>query len=223
MNIDGLGEKIINQLVEKSIIISVSDIYSITKDQLLTLDGFGSKSAENLLESIKKSKITSFSKFIYALGIRNVGEHISKLLEDYFNGSLEDFMMCSDSELESIDGVGTIVSHNIIQFWKDINNIKIVKSCITSGVELRYKKSKRNNLLSDKNFVFTGSLKNLKRSEVKEIIQSVGSTFSSNISKKTDFLVAGPGAGSKLEKAKNLNIKIISELEFLNMMGKNEN
>ena len=223
MNIDGLGEKIINQLVEKSIIISVSDIYSITKDQLLTLDGFGSKSAENLLESIKKSKRTSFSKFIYALGIRNVGEHISKLLEDYFNGSLEDFMMCSDYELESIDGVGIIVSHNIIRFWKDINNIKIVKSCIASGVELRYKKSKRNNLLSDKNFVFTGSLKNLKRSEVKEIIQSVGSTFSSNISKKTDFLVAGPGAGSKLEKAKNLNIKIISELEFLNMMGKNEN
>ena len=222
MNIDGLGEKIINQLVERDIIISVSDIYFITKDQLLTLDGFGLKSAENLLESIKKSKMTSFSKFIYALGIRNVGEHISKLLENYFNGSLESFMICSESELESIDGVGIIVSQNIIQFWKDINNIKIVKSCIASGLELIYERNKKNNLFSGKKFVFTGSLKQLKRSEAKEIIESVGSIFSNSISQKTDYLVAGPGSGSKLEKAKSLNIKIISELEFLKMMKKND-
>ena len=222
MNIDGLGEKIINQLVEKDIIISVSDIYFITKDQLLTLDGFGVKSAENLLESIKKSKMTSLSKFIYALGIRNVGEHISKLLENYFNGSLESFMICSESELESIDGVGIIVSQNIIQFWKDINNIKIVKSCIASGLELIYERNKKNNLFSGKKFVFTGSLKQLKRSEAKEIIESVGSIFSNSISQKTDYLVAGPGSGSKLGKAKNLNIKIISELEFLKMMKKND-
>ena len=222
MNIDGLGEKIINQLVEKDIIISVSDIYFITKDQLLTLDGFGVKSAENLLESIKKSKMTSLSKFIYALGIRNVGEHISKLLENYFNGSLESFMICSESELESIDGVGIIVSQNIIQFWKDINNIKIVKSCIASGLELIYERNKKNNLFSGKKFVFTGSLKQLKRSEAKEIIESVGSIFSNSISQKTDYLVAGPGSGSKLEKAKSLNIKIISELEFLKMMKKND-
>ena len=222
MNIDGLGEKIINQLVERDIIISVSDIYFITKDQLLALDGFGLKSAENLLESIKKSKMTSFSKFIYALGIRNVGEHISKLLENYFNGSLESFMICSESELESIDGVGIIVSQNIIQFWKDINNTKIVKSCIASGLKLIYERNKKNNLFSGKKFVFTGSLKQLKRSEAKKIIESVGSIFSNSISQKTDFLVAGPGSGSKLEKAKSLNIKIISELKFLKMMKKND-
>ena len=222
MNIDGLGKKIVNQLVEKAIIISVSDIYFITKDQLLTLDGFGSKSAENLLEAIQISKKTSFSKFVYALGIRNVGEHISKLLEDYFNGSLEDFMICSEAELESIDGLGAIVSHNIVQFWMDVKNLEIVKNCIASGVELINKRNKINKLFKDKKFVFTGSLKKLKRSEAKEIVQSIGSIFSSSISQKTDFLVAGPGAGSKLEKAKNLNIKIISELEFLKMVKINE-
>lgn len=222
MNIDGLGKKIVNQLVEKAIIISVSDIYFITKDQLLTLDGFGSKSAENLLEAIQNSKKTSFSKFVYALGIRNVGEHISKLLEDYFNGSLEDFMICSEAELESIDGLGAIVSHNIVQFWMDVKNLEIVKNCIASGVELINKRNKINKLFKDKKFVFTGSLKKLKRSEAKEIVQSIGSIFSSSISQKTDFLVAGPGAGSKLEKAKNLNIKIISELEFLKMVKINE-
>lgn len=223
LNIEGLGEKIINQLVEKGNILSVSDIYRITKDQLLSLDGFGLKSAENLLESIKKSKKTTFSKFIYALGIRNVGEHVSSLLESYFKGSLENFMSCSETDLESIDGIGIIVSNNITQFLKDSNNINIIKNCINSGIDLVFEKNKQNDLLSGKKFVFTGSLKYLKRSEAKRIIQSIGSNFSNNISQTTDFLVAGKGPGSKLEKAKHLNIKIISELDFLKMVEKSEN
>ena len=133
LNIEGLGEKIINQLVERGIVQSVSDIYCITEEQLLSLNGFGTKSSKNLLESIKRSKKTTFSKFIYALGIRNVGEHISNLLEIYFKGSLENFMSCSETELESVDGIGVIVAQNITQFLKNDSNIDIIKAVSNLG------------------------------------------------------------------------------------------
>ena len=219
MDIDGLGEKIIDQLVEQRLIDSISGIYSLVKEDLLKLERLGEKSVENLLVSIEKSKKTTFSKFIFSLGIRNVGEHISKLLEKYFQGDLEKFMNCSKEEIESIDGIGSVVSKNIERFWHNKTNIRIVRKCINSGLKLTYKNNEESHHLNGKIFVFTGTLENLNRSTAKSTVESWGAKASGSVSKKTDYLIAGPGAGSKLEKAKKLNIKILTEVEFLKMAG----
>jgi DNA ligase (NAD+) len=223
MDIDGLGEKIIDQLVEQNLIDSISGIYSLVKEDLLKLERFGEKSVKNMLESIEKSKKTTFSKFIFALGIRNVGEHISKLLEKYFQGNLEKFMNCSKEEIESIDGVGIIVSNNIERFWHEKTNIRIVRECINSGIKLNYQGNEEGHHLNGKTFVFTGTLDKLNRSTATRTVESWGAKASGSVSKKTDYLIAGPGAGSKLEKAKKLNIKILTEPEFLKMAGYIEN
>ena len=218
MDIDGLGEKIIDQLVEQKLIDSISGIYYLVKEDLLKLERLGEKSVENLLASIEESKRTTFSKFIFALGIRNVGEHISKLLEKYFKGDLEKFMNCSKEEIESIDGIGIIVSKNIEKFWNETTNIISVRKCINSGIKLTYKNNERAHQLSGKNFVFTGTLEKLNRSSAKITVESLGAKASGSVSKKTDYLIAGPGAGSKLKKAKKLNIKVLTEPEFLKMV-----
>jgi DNA ligase (NAD+) len=223
MDIDGLGEKIIDQLVEQNLIDSISGIYSLVKEDLLKLERFGEKSVKNMLKSIEKSKKTTFSKFIFALGIRNVGEHISKLLEKYFQGNLEKFMNCSKEEIESIDGVGIIVSNNIERFWHEKTNIRIVRECINSGIKLNYQGNEEGHHLNGKTFVFTGTLDKLNRSTATRTVESWGAKASGSVSKKTDYLIAGPGAGSKLEKAKKLNIKILTEPEFLKMAGYIEN
>jgi DNA ligase (NAD+) len=176
-----------------------------------------------MLGSIEKSKKTTFSKFIFALGIRNVGEHISKLLEKYFQGNLEKFMNCSKEEIESIDGVGIIVSNNIERFWHEKTNIRIVRECINSGIKLNYQGNEEGHHLNGKTFVFTGTLDKLNRSTATRTVESWGAKASGSVSKKTDYLIAGPGAGSKLEKAKKLNIKILTEPEFLKMAGYIEN
>jgi len=218
MDIDGLGEKIIDQLVEQKLIDSISGIYYLVKEDLLKLERLGEKSVENLLASIEESKRTTFSKFIFALGIRNVGEHISKLLEKYFKGDLEKFMNCSKEEIESIDGIGIIVSKNIEKFWNETTNIISVRKCINSGIKLTYKNNEGVHQLSGKNFVFTGTLEKLNRSSAKITVESLGAKASGSVSKKTDYLIAGPGAGSKLKKAKKLNIKVLTEPEFLKMV-----
>ena len=217
MDIDGLGKKIIDQLVEQKLIHSISGIYSLVKEDLLKLERLGERSVENLLASINESKKTTFSKFIFALGIRNVGEHISKLLEKYFKADLEQFMNCSKEEIESIEGIGSIVSRNIESFWNETNNINTVRKCINSGITFTYEKKEADHYLRGKTFVFTGTLETLNRSSASSTVESWGATASGSISKRTDYLIAGLGAGSKLKKAKELNIKILTESEFLKM------
>jgi DNA ligase (NAD+) len=218
LDIDGFGEKLVDQLVEKNIIQTVDDIFKLTFENLETLDRMAEKSAKNILEAINDSKKTTFARFIYALGIRNVGYHLSKVLEKAFNGNIENFRSSSIEKLESIDEVGPIVGQTIIKFWGKSSNVQMVESCLSSGVELSPVSTLTNQKLSGKIFVFTGTLTKFSRNQAKDMVELNGGNTSSSISKKVDFLVSGSEVGSKLKKAKGLLITILTEQEFLDMI-----
>ena len=220
LDMDGLGEKLIDQLVNEKIIKNVDDLFQINKNQLANLERMGDKSADNIIESINNSKLTTFSRFIYALGIRHVGEHTSKLLEDAFDGNFDLLLEASFEDLESIDEVGPIVAQSIIEFWNVDSNKQIANNCFEFGLKLERKNKKVDQILSGKTFVFTGSLEKFTRKASKEMVVNKGGRVSNAISKNTNFLVAGPGAGSKLEKAKKLGINIINEDEFKQLVNK---
>ena len=218
LNIDGFGEKLVDQLVEKNIIQRVDDIFKLTFEKLEKLDRMAEKSANNILDAINDSKKTTFARFIYALGIRNVGYHLSKVLENAFKGNINSFRKSNIETLESIDEVGPIVAETIIKFWEDSSNVQMVESCLTLGVELSPFSSFIDEKLKGKVFVFTGTLNKLNRNQAKELVELNGGNTSNSISRKVDFLIAGPGAGSKLQKAKELTIAILTEDQFLDMI-----
>ena len=220
LDIDGLGEKLIDQLVNEKIIKNVDDLFKINKNQLSNLDRMGDKSADNIVESINNSKLTTFSRFIYALGIRHVGEHTSKLLEDAFDGNFDLLLEASFEDLESIDEVGPIVAQSIIEFWNVDSNKQIANNCFEFGLKLERKNKKVDQILNGKTLVFTGSLEKFTRKVAKEMVVNKGGRVSNAISKNTNFLVAGPGSGAKLEKAKKLGINIINEDEFEQLVNK---
>ena len=217
MNIDGLGKRIIDQLVETGLLKTVDDIFTLEQQSLSELDGLGKKSAKKLIRSIIKSKKTVFSRFVYALGIRNVGEHTAQVLEKHYNGRLKGFKNAKPEELENIDEIGPIVAQSVAQFWQNKNNREIVNNCIERGIFLKQVTKHINQPFSGKIFVFTGSLKNFTRQGIKERVEHLGGKTAVSVSKKTSYLVAGPGAGSKLKKAKDLSVSIISEDEFLDI------
>ena len=218
LNIDGFGEKLVDQLVEKNIIQRVDDIFKLTFEKLEKLDRMAEKSANNILGAINDSKKTTFARFIYALGIRNVGYHLSKVLENAFKGNINSFRKSNIETLESIDEVGPIVAETIIKFWEDSSNVQMVESCLTLGVELSPFSSFIDEKLQGKVFVFTGTLNKLNRNQAKELVELNGGNTSNSISRKVDFLIAGPGAGSKLQKAKELTIAVLTEDQFLDMI-----
>ena len=220
LDMDGLGEKLIDQLVDEKIIKNVADLFQISKNQLAKLERMGDKSAKNIIESINNSKITTFSRFIYALGIRHVGEHTSKLLEDAFDGNFDLLLGASFEDLESIDEVGPIVAQSILEFWNIDSNRQTANNCFEFGIKLERKNKLADQILSGKTFVFTGSLQKFNRKKAKETVENKGGRVSNAVSKNTNFLVAGPGAGSKLEKAKKLEINIINEDEFEELINK---
>ena len=218
MNIDGLGEKIVGQLVDKKIVQSFDQIYTLSKDQLVRLEKFGEKSAENLLTAIENSKNPSLSRFVYSLGIRNVGEHTSKVLVSYFNNDLDKLTEADFDTLITIDEIGPTVANSIVNFWsKDMNNI-VVKNCLNNGIKFKISDINFTPKLSGVTFVFTGSMEILKRKTAKENAEKYGARVSNSISSKTNYLVAGSSPGSKLSKAKKLNISIIDENEFIKII-----
>ena len=218
LDIDGFGEKLVGQLVDKKIIETIDDVFKLTFKKLESLDRMAEKSANNILNAIHDAKKTSFARFIYALGIRNVGYHLSKVLEKEFKGNIESFRKSNIENLESIDEVGPIVAKTIIKFWNESSNVQIVDSCLSLGVELAPVSTPISEKLKDKVFVFTGTLTKFNRNEAKDLVASNGGKTSNSISKKIDFLVAGPGAGSKLKKSKDLAITILTEQEFLDII-----
>ncbi|MCH7762304.1 MAG: NAD-dependent DNA ligase LigA [Candidatus Marinimicrobia bacterium] len=218
MDIDGMGEKLIDQLVEKKLVHSFDDLYRLTADQLAELDRMAEKSADNVIHAIEKSKQTTFRRFVHALGIRNVGEHGAKVLEKSFNGDMSKFMAANIEGLEAIDEVGPIVADTIVNFWSDENNVTIVNNCFGMGVTLEKTINAGEQIFTDKIFVFTGALESITRNEAKEIVESFGGRAAGSVSSKTDYVVAGPVAGSKLKKAGELGITILSEKEFLDML-----
>ena len=219
MNIEGLGDKIVAQLIDNHLIKNIDDLYSIKKNKISSLDGLGDKSATNIIDSINKSKKTTFARFIYALGIRNVGEHTAKLLEKKYNSDLETFIIAEESELLEINEIGKIVAKSIVEFWNNKNNLTIVNNCIERGVVIEQIKESSSNSLDGEIFVFTGSLNLINRNNAKTMVDNAGGQTKNSITKTTTYLVAGENSGSKLEKAKQLGISTLSEKEFLELIG----
>ena len=218
INIDGFGEKLVDQLVEKGIVNNISDIFNLTKNQLLSLDRMGNKSADNILNSIEKSKLTSFSKFIYSLGIRNIGEHTAKILNKFFNSDLNKLQNSNIEELESIPEIGIIMAESIINFFNDYNNQIIIQNCIKAGLNFNNDHSNIQSKLKNKNFVLTGTLKTMKRNEAKNLIEKLGGSVLNSVSKKIDYLIIGENPGSKKQKADKLQKNVITENQFLELI-----
>ena len=218
LDIDGFGEKLVDQLVDKKLILTVDDIFKLNFDDLVNLDRMAEKSALNILTAIQDSKQTTFARFVYALGIRNVGAHLSKVLEKAFVGDIEKFMNAAAEELEAIDEVGPIVAETITTFLSNCTNTDVIESCLSLGIQLKKVEEPKSLLLQGKIFVFTGALTQFSRNETKEMTEAHGGKVSGSVSKNTDFVVAGPGAGSKLKKATELDIPVLSEAEFFDML-----
>lgn len=219
MNIDGLGEKIVEQLINNGLIKKLEDIYSINESELARLDRMGTKSARNIITSISQSKNTTFSRFVYSLGIRNVGEHTAKILEKHFNSNIENFMQANENQLIEIDEIGEIVAQSIVSFWENKENVNSIKRCLDRGVKISGPEKNRSDHLKDTIFVFTGTLNLLNRNDAKKKVELSGGTSKNSLTKNTSFLVTGNKTGSKVEKAKNMGIPILNEYEFIKLVN----
>jgi len=219
LDIEGFGDKLVDQLVDKNLLKTFDDIFKLSFIDLEGLDRMAEKSAQNVINAINNSKKTTFSKFIYALGIRNVGAHLSKVLEEKFDSNILKFQQASIDQLEQINEVGPIVAEAIISFWSNTSNLDMVNECFNSGLKFS-NKILENKTLANLSFVFTGTLKTIKRAEAKNYVESYGGRVGASVGGNTDYLVAGESSGSKLKKAADLNIKIIDELQFLKMIDK---
>jgi len=219
-DIDGLGEKLIDQLVDKGLIASYADLFDLTVDKLKDLDRMGEKSAENIVSAIDKSRQVSFSRFLYGLGIRNVGEHIAGLVAGRFS-DMEKVMEATPADFEAIEGVGPVVARSIVYFLHQDKNREVIRRLGASGVKIQYETAPPNgNLpLAGLTFVLTGTLETLTRFEAKNIITGAGGKVASAVSSKTNYLLAGESPGSKLDKARELGVKIIDESEFKALIG----
>lgn len=219
MNIEGFSEKTAEALFEKLNIKSISELYTLTKEQLLTLDKFGEKKAQNLLNAIEKSKNCNLYAFIYALGIPNVGVKTAKDIVNEFK-SLDNLKNATFEQLVSVSDVGDTVANCIIDFFKEEKVLKTIDELLELGVNPIYEEKETvDSLFKGKTVVVTGTLNNYSRSSIKEKLEVLGAKVSSSVSKKTDYVLAGEEAGSKLTKAIDLGVTVISEEEFENMIG----
>ena len=219
MNIDGLGEAVLRQLVDSGMVSSAADLYRLTKEQIMTLEKKREKSADNLIKAIEKSKKNPLYRVIFALGIRHVGQKNAKILCEAM-GSVEDIMNADTQTLSSIDGFGSVMAESVTEYFSNNEGREIVGTLKELGVEMKpVEKKQDGGIFKGKVFVLTGTLPTLKRNEAAKIIEDMGGKTSSSVSKKTDYVLAGEEAGSKLTKAQSLGIKIITEAEFLSMVN----
>ena len=218
MNIDGLGEAIVTMLLDNKLISGVADLYRLKAEQLESLERFGKKSAENLINAIEASKENSLERVIFALGIRNIGQNGAKLLCNRF-GSIEAIMSASAEEISAIDGFGDIMAESVVSAFHDKHFADIVAELKSLGVKMEYEGRENNdNRFEGKTFVLTGTLSSMTRDEAKRIIESFGGKAAGSVSKKTSYVVAGEEAGSKLTKAQSLGVAVLNEQEFLEMI-----
>jgi len=213
MDIDGLGEALVNQLTERGLVRNVADLYRLTKDDLLQLERMGDKSAENVLAEIKASRSLPLERVIYGLGIRFVGERTAQFLAEHF-GSLDAIMGAGTEELEEVNEVGPRIAESIAEFFAEEHNRKLVNDLRKAGLTFTGQKKEKGTKLVGKTFVLTGTLTRHTRDEAKKMIEDAGGRVSGSVSKKTDYVVAGNDAGSKLDKARGLGVSVIGEEEL---------
>jgi len=217
MDIEGMGEKLVSQLVDTKTITDPADIYYLRMEDLLKMERLAEKSASNILSAIERSKKPAMDKFIVSLGIPHVGEHVAKLLVRHFK-EFNAIASASESELAEIEGIGPIIAFSIFKFFQEPANCRVIEKLFTADIEPHVTDLKKNNKLSGKTFVFTGTLKKFTRSEAKSAIEAFGAGVSEAVSKKTDYVVAGEEAGSKLDKARSMDITVLSEEEFISLL-----
>jgi DNA ligase (NAD+) len=210
MNIDGMGEALVVQLTESGLVSNVADIYKLTKKDLLSLDRFADKSAQNILDEIENSKKLPLERVIYGLGIRMVGERTAQFLAEHF-GSMEALSTASVEELQDVNEVGPRIAESIVEFFSNAANRKLVERLGEAGLTFTGRKKERGTKLAGKTFVLTGTLAHFTRDEAKKMIEDAGGKVTGSVSKKTDYVVAGSDAGSKLDKAKDLGVAVIDE------------
>ncbi len=216
MNIDGLGPAIVTALIDADLIHDAADLYTLTKEQLLTLEGFKEKSADNLLNAVAATKTAPLDRVIYALGIRNIGQKAASLLCAHF-GSLEAIEQAQRDEIAEIEGFGEIMAENLYTALHDSNVTNLLSRLKSAGLTMEYEQQEiaDDTFFSGKTFVLTGTLSQMKRSDAKKAIEAAGGKVTGSVSKKTDCLIAGEDAGSKLTKAQELGVPILTETEFL--------
>jgi DNA ligase (NAD+) len=213
MNIDGMGDVLVAQLTDRGLVKNVADIYRLTKEELLSLERMGDKSAQNILDEIENSKKLPLERVIYGLGIRMVGERTAQFLSEHF-GSMEALENAGVEELQDVNEVGPRIAESIVEFFSIPANRKLVERLHEAGLTLKGQKRERGTKLADKTFVLTGTLAKYSRDEAKKMIEDAGGKVTGSVSKKTDYVVAGADAGSKLDKAKELGVAVINEKEL---------
>jgi DNA ligase (NAD+) len=213
MNIDGMGDALVNQLTERGLVKNVADIYKLTKADLLSLERMGHKSAQNILDEIENSKKLPLERVIYGLGIRMVGERTAQFLAEHF-GSMETLEKAGVEELQNVNEVGPRIAESIVEFFSIVANRKLVERLREAGLTLTGQKKQRGTKLAGKTFVLTGTLAHFTRDDAKKMIEDAGGKVTGSVSKKTDYVVAGVDAGSKLDKAKELGVNVIDEKEM---------
>lgn len=219
MNIDGMGPQIIELFHNNGMLNSISDLYRLEKDKIASLDRMGEKSAENLIDSVNNSKGAGLARLLYALGIRQVGEVAATALAKRFK-TIDAFFGVTKEELIEIEDIGEISADYIIDFFSHEKNREIIESLKSFGVSTVYEaEEQKSDILNGAVFVLTGKLPTMSRDEAGALIESYGGKISSSVSKKTDYVLAGDDAGSKLTKAQNLGVKIIDEQQLIAMLG----
>ncbi|MFH1481069.1 MAG: helix-hairpin-helix domain-containing protein, partial [Pseudomonadota bacterium] len=219
MNIDGIGHKFLEQMVDKNIIRDPADLYFVKKEDLMRMDRMGDKLAENMLKAINRSRNPSLTNLIFALGIRNVGSHMANLLAKHFK-SIDNLASKTVEDLTQIHEIGPIVAQSIRTFFHDPKNLEVLEKMEKGGVTFPYEKAEEKGLpLEGKTFVLTGTLDSFSRGEAGRTIEDKGGRVSSSVSKKTDYVIVGKDPGSKYDHAMRLGVKILNEEEFIKMIG----
>jgi DNA ligase (NAD+) len=218
LNIEGLGYATLGQLIERDVVEDPSDLYGLGKEQVVELEGFADKSAQNLLDRIAESKNPPLGRFLYALGIPQVGEATAELLATEF-GSIAKLRRASEEDLQLVEGVGPSLAREVHLYFEGHGG-ELVDKLLAAGVEPHAVEAVGEGPLTGKTFVFTGTLETMSRPDAEALVRKLGGKAGSSVSSKTDYVIAGPGSGSKLEKAQKLKVAILDEQQFLGMVPK---
>ena len=218
LDIEGLGDKIVEALVDKGFVKSISDLYRLKKEDFLKMEGFAEKSAQNMMDALEKSKKTTLDRLLYALGIRHVGQHLAKVLAERYS-DIESLSKASEEDLLQIPEIGPEVAASIKDFFSRKENLKVIQELEELGIRYERRKKPVAGKLEGLTFVFTGELDNFTREEAKDLVEKEGGRVSSSVSRKTGYVVAGKNPGSKLDKARKYGVKVLSEEEFIKLIS----